>query len=84
MSPGETFLYVPMKEYTEFALNAHWKRHNFGHSEACPNIHPMCPCLQGGLACAFLSMVKFGKGFLDVFLNAVVQEDLLFGLPNKG
>lgn len=81
--PQEWFLFVPMREYTEFALNAHWKRHNFCHSEAGPNIHPMWPCLLESLACAFCFMVKFGKGVLLVFLNDMVQEDLLFGLVDE-
>lgn len=74
---------MPMREYTEFTLNAHWKRHNFGHSEACPNIHPMCPCLQETVVYAFCFIVKFGKGVLHVFPNYMVQGDLLFGLVDE-
>lgn len=73
---------MSVREYTGFTLNAHWKRH-IGHSEARPNTHPMCPCLQEALAYAFHFMVKFGKGVLHVFPNDMVQGDLLFGLVDE-
>lgn len=43
----------------------------------------MCPCLQEALACPFHFMGKFGKGVLHVFLNDMVQEELLFGLLDE-
>lgn len=64
-----------MREDAVFALNADWKNHTFVHLEACLNVYPTYPFLQGALACAFSFIVKFGKGVLHVFLNDIVQED---------
>lgn len=79
----ETFLYVCMREFAEFVLDADWEKRNFGHLEACPNVHPMYPFLQGGLACPFSFMVKFGMGVLHIFLNDMVQEDLLLAFMDE-
>lgn len=69
--------------YTEFALSAAWKKHNFGHLEACPNVPLMHAFLQGVLSSPFSFMMKFGKSVVHVFLNDIAQKNLLFALIDE-